>query len=255
MEKETKNEIIKILETCIDNTITRVEEQKNYRPFHEALLTKELITASAFERSFSTSFGQGPIEEISKIIAQEDCIECERQRETMVNVNKGANDEIGRIVSSLRSNDANPNWKNEVSRVAAFNKGDYIVRKVLSDLYIKRKDEEIFISIKTVKPNIDQTEIAKKDMLLLKAHNSDFKTFLCLYYNPGGDKKSDYNWTMPFKIFNMHKDECVLIGEEYWDFIGKKGTYKELLKIFEQVGASTRKSYYHYQNSSFILDK
>ena len=51
-----------------------------YRPFHEALLTKELVAASAFERSFSTSFGQGPIEEISRILAIATGAECARQK-------------------------------------------------------------------------------------------------------------------------------------------------------------------------------
>ena len=240
MRIETKKTIFQILENCVNNTILRVSKDKTHRPFHEALLTKELINAASFERSFSTSFGQGPIEEISKLIAEEDGSLCERQKDTMVNVNKGAIDEIERITSSLRANNLTPNWKKETERINAFMKGDFVVRKVRSDLWIKRKNEEIFISIKTVKPNIDQTEIAKKDMLLLKAHDKNFSPYLALYYNPGGEKKVDYNWTMPFKIFNMHKDECILIGEEYWDYIGKKGTYKDLLAIFEEVGKSTR---------------
>jgi len=241
MKKETRESIVQILRNCIDNTITRVSKDKTHRPFHEALLTKELINASTFERSFSTSFGQGPIEEISKIIAQEDGSECERQKDTMVNVNKGAVDEIERIMSSLRSGSSSPNWKNETTRIVAFEKGDFIVRKVRSDLWINEMGKSFFISIKTVKPNIDQTEIAKKDMLLLKAHDKNYFPFFALYYNPGGEKREDYNWTLPSRIFNMHKDECILIGEEYWNFLGKRGTYKELLSIFEEVGEATRK--------------
>jgi hypothetical protein len=240
MKKDTKTAIMGILHRCIDRAIKRVSVDKTYRPFHEALLTKELVTASAFERSFSTSFGQGPIEEISKILAISTGAESERQKETRVNVNKGAVDEIDRILSALRSGDSSPNWKKEQAKVLAFTKGDYVQRRVLSDLWIKRGTIETFISIKTVKPNIDQTEIVKKDLLLLKAHEKKYQTFLGLYYNPGGEERENYNWSVPSKIFDMINDDCVLIGKEYWDLVGGKGTYTALLDIFGEVGEETR---------------
>jgi hypothetical protein len=76
---------------------------------------------------------------------------------------------------------------------------------------------------------------------ILKAHNPNYKTYFGLYYNPGGTNKSDYNWSVPTKIFNMKKDTCVLIGNEYWDFVGGKGTYNSLLHIFKEIGHDTRK--------------
>jgi len=240
MDKKTKAEIADILQKCVDGALDRVAKAKTYRPFHEALLTTELVSASAFERSFSTSFGQGPIENISSIIVRAAGVECVRQKETRVNVNKGTIDEIGRITDSLRSGDSKPNWDRELERVLAFEKGDYVQRRIISDLWIKRENAETFISIKTVKPNIDQTEIVKKDMLLLKAHDSSYETYLALYYNPGGSKKKDYNWSMPSKIFDMKNDDCVLIGKGYWDFIGGEGTYEELLDIFKEIGEKTR---------------
>ncbi len=240
MKKEAKTEIEAILQGCISGTLKRVSKAKTYKPFHEALLTKEIVSASAFERSFSTSFGQGPIEKISMIIAVSTGADCVRQKETRVNVNKGAVDEVGRILDSLRSGDALPNWEKEVARVLAFSKGDYVQRRIISDLWIKRNGTEKFISIKTVKPNIDQTEIVKKDMLLLKAHDSKYETYLGLYYNPGGPKRQDYNWSLPNKIFDMLNDKCVLIGQEYWDLLGGEGSYEDLLEIFKKVGEETR---------------
>jgi len=240
MKDSTNKEIVKILHHCIDGAIKRVSKGKTYRPFHEALLTKELVVASGFERSFSTSFGQGPIEEISRLLATDTGAECVRQKETYVDVTKSAVDEIDRILSSLRSGDSSPNWKKELARVNALTKGDHVQRRILSDLWIKKGNIQIYISIKTVKPNLDQTEVAKKDMLLLKAHNNKYETFFGLYYNPGGPKRENYNWSIPSKIFDMLNDECVLIGQEYWDLIGGTGTYKELVDIFKKVGESTR---------------
>lgn len=240
MKRDARQEIVTILEKCVNGTIYRVSKAITYRPFHEALLTKELVAASAFERSFSTSFGQGPIEEISRILAIATGAECTRQKETRVNVNKGAVDEIGRILSALRDGVSSPNWKKELARISAFKKGDFVQSRILSDIWIRRNKTESFISIKTVKPNIDQTEIAKKDMLMLKAHDPEYETYFGLYYNPGGPKRKDYNWSVPFKIFDMLHDECVLIGQEYWDFVGGKEAYNDLLEIFGEVGEKTR---------------
>ncbi len=241
MDNKSKNKIEEILSNCINNTINRIKKDKTYRPFHEALLTKKLVNASAFERSFSTSFGQGPVEEISKIVAESNGFFAERQKETMVNVYKGAIDEIERIMSALRSGEKKPNWDQELKKILAHTKGDTEVRRIISDLWLKKDKSEVFISIKTVKPNLDQTEIAKKDLLLLKSHNPYYQTFFALFYNPGGPLKKDYNWPMPSKIFNMQTDDCVLIGQDYWNYLGGDGTYDSLLTIFASVGEDTRK--------------
>ena len=115
---------------------------------------------------------------------------------------------------------------------------------VVSDLYIARTNgSEEYYSFKTVKPNLDQTEIAKKDMLLLLAGNSDRKVFFALPFNPAGEgnqyRKAGH--TIPFRIFDMDKDPCVLIGAKLWNQIGQdENTYKQLLGIFEGVGERTR---------------
>jgi hypothetical protein len=241
MIRETRQRVSEILRSCVNSAIERVGKNKMYHPFHTALLTPKLVTASSFERSFSTSFGQGPIEEMSRIIALATGAESVRHKETMANITKGAQDEITRIIAALRDGTAKPQWGKELKRICACKKGDLIVSRVISDLWIKRKGVEIFLSLKTVKPNIDQTEIAKKDMLLLKAQNENYEPYFALYYNPGGTKRADYNWVIPSKMFDMLADPCVLIGEDYWDFVGGKGTYKDLLSIFEEVGQDTRK--------------
>jgi len=240
VKNDTRESIKEILFDTVHRTIERISKDRTYRPFHEALLSKELVTASTFERSFSTSFGQGSIERISEIVAKDAGYETIKQKETQANVYKGAIDQIDRIMRQLRDHTSSPNWNREIAKITAVQKGDTDVIRIISDLYMKKGDEEIFISIKTVKPNLDQTEIAKRDMLLLKAHNPAYKTYFGLYYNPGGDRREDYNWGVPSSIFDMHHDECVLIGVDYWDTIGGKGTYFDLRQIFEEVGDITR---------------
>lgn len=241
MDNETKEIIKSILWECVNGAIKRTQNTIPHKPFHEALLTKELNAAATFERSFSTSFGQGPIEKISRVISIYNGAEAVRQKETMVNVNKGAQDEITRTLNRLRSGESKPNWENEIKKISAFKKGDFVAERIISDLWILRNGKEYFFSLKTVKPNLDQTQIAKNNMLLLKAHDPKYNVYFVMYYNPGGPKRDDYNWSIPSKIFDIKGDNCVLIGEEYWDFIGGVGTYKTLLQIFKEVGMETRK--------------
>lgn len=244
MNQESKEKIKDILRSCVANAITRtqknISENKSYKPFHQALLTDEIVKTSSFERSFSTSFGQGPMEKISEIVAASNGYETHRQHEIQINVFKGAVDEAERISAALRSGNQKPHWKKEVETITAFKKGDTVVRRVISDLWLEKNGVETFISIKTVKPNLDQTEIAKKDMLLLKAENPAYQTFLGLYYNPYGELRTNYAHSIPMKIFDMHNDECVLIGKDYWNLLGGSNTYEKLLEIFSEVGKETK---------------
>lgn len=246
MKQTTKNSIKDILRSCVSGALKRtsdkIKKDKAHKPFHKALLTEDIVKISSFERSFSTSFGQGPIEKISELVALENGFEAKRQKETLINVYKGAVDEIERICSALRSGNQRPNWKKEIQTITSFSKGDTVVRRVISDLWLKKGDIETFISIKTVRPNLDQSEIAKKDMLLLKADNRANQTFFGLYYNPDGANRNDYNHSFPMKIFDMHNDSCVLIGKEYWDFLGGSGSYIKILEIFSEVGEETKKT-------------
>jgi hypothetical protein len=244
MNDHTITEVQQILHACVSNAIKRTKaalaRESSPKPFHQALLTPEIVRISSFERSFSTSFGQGPIEQISQLLAKANGFETERQKRRTITLYKGAIDEVERIAASLRDGSRTPDWNREVRTVCAFDRGDTEARDLVSDLWLKKDNIEHYISIKTVKPNLDQTEVAKKDMLLLKANNSDYRVYLGLYYNPGGPLRSDYNHTMPMKIFDMHKDDCVLIGRDYWEFLGGEGTYDSLLEIFSEVGAQTK---------------
>ncbi|MEM8528539.1 MAG: TdeIII family type II restriction endonuclease, partial [Bacteroidota bacterium] len=140
MKVETTEKIKTILKNSVDSTLNRIKKKKSFRPFHEALLSKAIVDAAAFERSFSTSFGQGAVEEIATLVALDAGYEVERQKVTFVNVYKGALDEIRRNLNSLREGEKRPDWKREITRVSAYNKGDTEVLRVISDLYLKKEE-------------------------------------------------------------------------------------------------------------------
>ena len=70
MEKRYRELIANEFRDCVMGTIGRItQNDQTYRPFHIALLSGETVFWSAFERSFSTSFGQRVIEEIARLAA------------------------------------------------------------------------------------------------------------------------------------------------------------------------------------------
>ena len=99
-----RNLIAEEFRNCVNNTIERVTENgQTYRPFHTALLSEEVIFWSAFERSFSTSFGQRVIEEVARLAALSNgADEAQRQRETIISIDSAYDDAILNHMQSLR---------------------------------------------------------------------------------------------------------------------------------------------------------
>ena len=231
-------------DTC-ERTLERMAANTSYKPFHEALLTNEILTFSAFERSFSTSFGQRAIEEISKyVVLGNGATEAMRQKETTVKLTEETIASIDTYIRHLRSGNATSREKEfdyALRTLPVGTSGRTETIRVISDLWWRKDGVDNYVSIKTVKPNIDQTAVAKQDMLTLKLFDATCNVYFGLYYNPFGEKRADYSHNPPQTIFNMKTEPTVLIGRDYWDTLGGPGTYEEVLDIAASVGADTRK--------------
>lgn len=229
---------------CIRRTLARLQLEDTLRPFHAALLTPDAIAWSRLERSFSTSFGQSVIEKISRLVclgAGADA--AENQRATDVTLTTTQWEEAERIVRDARTAGSGYKaaWPQDLARMqaaAAFGVPD--TRRVISDLWWRRDGVEHFMSIKTVKPNIDQTAQAKLDLLKLAAGDATRKVYFGLYYNPFGETQADYAWSPPARLFDLAHDEPVLIGRDYWDALGGPGTYEEILELAANAGRTAR---------------
>ncbi|ELA7158293.1 hypothetical protein CGI77_20780 [Vibrio parahaemolyticus] len=231
-------------QSCVDRTITRVANDDGHRPFHSALLSDEALFWSRFERSFSTSFGQRVIEQISLVCAQAGgAEEAYTQASTEFKVDNNRLNFIDNHISQLRDGrGVRGHWETDLSNLLTTPlSGNTSNIRVISDLYWRRNGVNNFMSIKTVKPNIDQTAEAKRDLLKLKAIDPNCNVYFGLYYNPFSECRSDYTWTPPQRIFDFAHDNCVLIGKEYWDTLGGSGTYENVLQIAREVGENTRR--------------
>lgn len=230
--------------SCITNTVRRIAREDTHRPFHAALLSEQALFWSRFERSFSTSFGQRAIEQISRIVVEANGAElAQNQKQTRVSLSSAQLAAIDAHISKLRTGQLGRaiSWAEDLREV----EGTRIAEardesRVISDLWWLKDGINHYLSIKTVKPNIDQTAEAKRDLLKLKLHDPQARVYFGLYYNPYGEHRADYAWTPPKGIFDFSRDEVVLIGRDYWETLGGTGTYDELLAIAKQVGQETQ---------------
>ncbi len=242
MRKSCEDFIANEFSSCVHNTIQRLGGEDTHRPFHSALLSEEALFWSRFERSFSTSFGQRVIEKISKAAAEAGGADrAINQNELMVTLSQSQLQAIEDHIKSLREGTRVANWHDDIKQLISVRPtGQQHQVRVISDLYWRKNGINNYMSIKTVKPNIDQTAEAKRDLLKIKLADQAASVYYGLYYNPYGENKSDYAWSPPKNIFNFNTDQCILIGKEYWDALGGAGFYEELLGIAHRVGLATR---------------
>ena len=111
------------------------------------------------------------------------------------------------------------------------------------DLKLQSASGDIYlIDIKTAKPNAGAYREFKRTMLewtaamLADDPNAKIHTLIAIPYNPEHPKKYD-RWTI---LGMLEIDQELLVAEGFWDFLGGKGCYEQLLDVFEEVGVELR---------------
>ena len=251
MNLETKQHVKQRVRDKMESIIARrIQElpddmQNIYdtNPFGSRLVPNEIWKGSKFERSFVTSFGQGVYEQVALEIAIGSGAFAENQHVEQVALNTWQEEAIQELLSTQRgaTNQERPDWNRELLDIAALNNPRHIEIDTRFDLYIRRNNgSEEYYSIKTVKPNLDQVEIAKRDMLRISTAKPNSKAYLGLPYNPDGEGNL-YTWSIPKKLFDMNNSPAVLIGASFWNAVGASdSTFNELLEVFREVGIESR---------------
>lgn len=252
MNQETKARIQHHMEPIMERLIHRrvveepfLEEEIAARnPFGYRLVPTEVWKGSKFERSFVTILGQNIFEQIAKMVAEGTGAYATNQHSTTFRINTWRNEKIEEILTAHRNSGLagrRPNWYEEIEELMALSNQNFTEVTVRFDLYVRRADgREEFYGLKTVKPNLDQTERAKRDMLrLITGYGGNVEAYFALPFNPAGEGVS-YRYaghTLPYKIFDMDRDPSVLIGREFWNKLGEdENTYDELLDVFAEMG-------------------
>lgn len=251
MREETRERIRARIRENMSRIITRriralpadMRDIAETNPFGSRLVPQSIWKGSKFERSFVTSFGQGVYEQIAYEIAIGTGAHAENQHSETVRLNTWQDEAINNLLATQRGADTpqQTNWTRELTGIRELENPRHVDLDTRFDLYVRRTNGlEEYYSIKTVKPNLDQTEIAKRDMLRISVAKQNCRAYLALPYNPDGEGNR-YRWSLPKKLFDMNNSPAVLIGSSFWNAVGAdQTTFNELLEIFQEVGAEFR---------------
>lgn len=113
-----------------------------------------------------------------------------------------------------------------------------------ADLYIQAKNgTQYFFEMKSPKPNkgqcLEVTQRLLRFHLLTKKRRPEVNTYFAMAYNPYGPSRTDYKWS--YALNYMPFDQGVVIGHEFWEIVGGKTAYEELLGIYQEVGRDKSK--------------
>lgn len=241
-----KDEIVKVVDRVIKRrTIDEpfdMGELEEERPFHVALLPEEILKGSKFERSFVTSLGQSVWEEIARIIIEKEWGIGKRGQHIEGEIYQSQLKTIQKILNELEHarGGRKPNWKDELKEIDQAASGEKIKISVFVDIYGESKSKKLYCELKSSKPNSDQTKVSKEKLMKIYAMKKD-ENYTGIYALPDNPYKTkeDYAWPHPKRWFEMDK-EPVAIGKDFWDSIGGKGTYEELIEIFKEAGKVTK---------------
>ncbi len=117
------------------------------------------------------------------------------------------------------------------------------IRTPQIDLWLQTYDEELYlIDVKTVKPNIGSFISHKRTLLewiaveTARQENRKIHSLIAMPYNPY-EPKPYRSWQLRGMLDLNYE---LLVGKEFWDFVGGEGAYEDLLDCFEIAGNMLR---------------
>ncbi len=199
-------------------------------PFHDALVPGITLLG---ERSFSTRLGNLH-EGIAAAIAEEIHAEVRQPLDLTGSIPVLSREFITQIIRQLERRKAEPDALYEREQLLG-HFGERVSAATRIDLYIRAQDgDEHFFEIKSGKPNKGQCIEMKERLMTALAirHSESAFTWWGIPYNPYGLGPYLHAFALPFFDFEHE----VMIGEQFWNFVGGEGAYEELLEVYREVG-------------------
>jgi type II restriction enzyme len=242
-------ENIKAIEATIKDSLRRkfqnYKPESVYMPFHFNLLGKDRMALYSFIQSLNTTFGTSIFEPVAAALARTQFQNATTQYVPGNQISEGAQTAIQNIINDLSAGKTNADKKNEIEIIRAVcQKGKMnTLSTVKVDLFVQDKNGTMYLfDLKTAKPNISNFKDFKRTLLewcaitLAQNPEADVMSFVAIPYNPY-EPKPYQRWTMKGML---DLPEELKVAEEFWDFLGGKGAYNELLNSFERVGIELR---------------
>ncbi len=245
LSKEETKSVEDVLRASLRNKFQNYNPEPASMPFHTRLLGKDRLALYSFIHSLNTNFGTTIFEPVALALAQKNFKVAVSQAKVGSQISKGAQEEIQKIIDGLTTATTSPDKKDEIERIRKVcRKGGMIkVKPTKIDLMFESKSGECYLfDIKTAKPNAGGFKEFKRTLLewvaVMLAENpkAQVNTLIAIPYNPY--EPEPYNrWTMR-GMLDLENE--LKVADEFWDFLGGKNTYKDLLDCFERVGIELR---------------
>jgi len=246
LSNHQRDDIANLLKEQIRRKLSDYSPETSNMPFHVRLLGKDRMALFSFIHSISTTLGTSVFEPVAVIIAAPHFKRVVNQYKDFNNtISEKAQAVIQRIVDDLRAARVKPDKPAETAEILRVAQTGPVkkIKRPRIDLFLESNDGvEYYFDLKTVKPNRKEISGFKREMLEWVAIRGAVKskpkifTGLAIPYNPYEPEPYD-RWTFQ-GMFDLPNE--LKVAEEFWDFLGGKNTYEELLKVFEDVGIQLR---------------
>lgn len=238
--------IRKVIKDSLRKKFLTYKPETKCMPFHHRLLGKDRMALFSFIHSLNTTFGISIFEPVAETMASLNFTEAKNQYVVGNKISQEAQIVIQDIMNDLSSGiGQKPNKLNEISRIRKVcNKGAInTLGTVKVDIFLKSNDGGIYLfDLKTAKPNISNFKDFKRTLLewiaifLFECPKAKVHSYIAIPYNPYEPKPYE-RWTLRGMLDFEYE---LKVAEEFWDFLGGRGSYNDLLNCFEQVGIELR---------------
>ncbi len=168
-----------------------------------------------------------------------------RQHKLLGEINNEAEELIRETHYKLRKGEISANKNAEINLIKkSIKKGESTTDPdSIVDLFIETEVEENYFDIISAKPNMKEFVALKLKLLrwtglrLSQAKNVRVFTRLAIPYNPYHPEPYE-RWTLK-GLYDLDKGE-ILVGEEFWNFVGSGEIYEDLLDVFQEIGEQLR---------------
>ncbi len=230
-----------VLKNSLRNKFLNYKPEPASMPFHTRLLGKDRMALFSFIHSLNTTFGTSVFEPVAVALASKSFKSAKSHTVAGEYISEAAQVEIQRIMDELTTATSSPDKQAEIEAIRKICKKGAMkkVKPTIVDVMLQSdKDELYLIDLKTAKPNVGEFKGFKRTLLewvavvLASNPKAEVNTLIAIPYNPY-EPEPYSRWTIRGMLDLKNE---LKVAEEFWDFVGGKGTYKDLLDCFERVG-------------------
>lgn len=228
---------------CLRNKFSNYVPVNNEMPFHYRLLGKDRMALYSFMQSLLTTFGTSVFEPVAAELAKNKFVNVRTQYTVGCEIFAECQQSVQDIINRLTYK-PHPNKMSELEELTRHLRGKKNTLKPAKvDLFVESADGEQFLfDLKTAKPNkgdfqkFKQTLLEWAGIVYTINPSTHVNTLIAIPYNPYAPEPYQ-SWTMAGML---DIDYELKVAEDFWDFLGGKGVYHELLDCFEDVGIMLR---------------